>query len=373
MPSNAGKLTPGLPALPNARVPGLDGLRAVAVGLVVFDHFCQSGLLPFYPLYNNFVDPGNIGVRIFFVISGFIITSLLIREQKHEGTVSLRAFYIRRCFRILPLLVAFVTVIFISRWLLYQRPPLWDLLTIATFNVDYVQVKTMDFGHLWSLSVEEKFYLIWPLVFAKCSRRTALRVVCGTILLCPFLRMSGAQMGEGYMQLIAQFHNSCDALAIGCGLALIRSGLEMNSAWKLLTKYRLVIPLSAVVFLAASLTLRSTILFCLFGSSLYNISICALVAYCIGQPARVVAYALNNRVIRWFGSISYGLYLWQQPLTFHKASHVSWLSHPGLNIIVLITTAALTFYLIEEPARKIGRRIASRGIHAKRPSQLPSL
>lgn len=360
MASSTRNVSPGTSAPPGVRIPGLDGLRAIAVALVIFDHLCQSGLLPFYSFYKSFIDLGNIGVRVFFVISGFIITDLLIREQEKHNAISLRAFYIRRCFRILPLLLAFVTVIFILRSLLYRIPPFSDLLAIATFTVDYVKVKTMDYGHLWSLSVEEQFYLIWPFIFAMCSRRTARQVVVGTILLTPVIRTIEARMGAGYMPLIEQFQNSCDALAIGCGLALIRRSLEVNFAWKLLAKYHLVLLLSALMFTGACLSLKYGFLFWQIGDSLYNVSIVAVVAYCIGHPHSAIGYVLNNTAVRWLGSISYGLYLWQQPLTFHQSSHVSWLGHPAVNIMVLTATAASTYYLIEEPARNIGRRLAGR-------------
>jgi peptidoglycan/LPS O-acetylase OafA/YrhL len=96
------------------RVPSLDGLRACSVAFVILDHLCISGYLP---LRQRWIDFGHLGVRIFFVISGFIITRLLLEELQSSGSISLKNFYIRRFFRIVPIWACFVGVILSALWL----------------------------------------------------------------------------------------------------------------------------------------------------------------------------------------------------------------------------------------------------------------
>ena len=116
------------------RVPSLDGLRACSIAFVIFDHLSISGAIPFSRGWINF---GNLGVRIFFVISGFIITKLLLEELRTTGTVSLRSFYIRRCFRILPAWAVFLGTMLAVAGAMHRLPPPGDILALVTFNADY--------------------------------------------------------------------------------------------------------------------------------------------------------------------------------------------------------------------------------------------
>lgn len=351
------------------RVSGLDGLRALAVLLVIIDHFCQSGLLPFYFLYDRWIDLGNIGVRIFFVISGFIITTLLIKEKRTQSGVSIKAFYLRRCFRILPLLAVFLSAIFFSRWILFHEPPIRDILSVALFNVDYMGVRTLDLGHLWSLSVEEKFYLIWPLLFVGCKIKTLRRVLIGVIAIAPVIRGLEVLHGISYMAEVTKFHNAADAIATGCLLSILRNDFGASSRWRAWENSRLVLPTAVILFALACVSIRHSLAFALAGNTLYNVSIGLLVFDVVTPKPSISSRMLNASLTVWLGQISYSLYLWQQPFTLHKASHVRWLASPLLNTVALFILATTTYYLIEKPAREIGRKLAARASSPRRSAE----
>ena len=136
------------------RIPSLDGLRAISIILVLLAHlsgtrhFVKSGVFEIY---------GNVGVRIFFVISGYLITLLLLKEHERTATISLRDFYIRRAYRILP--AAYVFMLPVILW--YARSlNRVTILAAVTYTSNYIHVGNWILGHLWSLSVEEQFYLL---------------------------------------------------------------------------------------------------------------------------------------------------------------------------------------------------------------------
>jgi peptidoglycan/LPS O-acetylase OafA/YrhL len=170
---------PALAAPELARIPSLDGLRALSIFLVVSLHTLQRYSIDhrvawgWYALFN-----GACGVEIFFVISGFLITSLLLQEQRKRGAFSLSGFYLRRAFRILPPLyfyIGFVVLLGIGGRITLNRS---DIVSSLFFFHNFSRDATMwPLEHLWSISVEEQFYLIWPFILFICIRHSGLRRV----------------------------------------------------------------------------------------------------------------------------------------------------------------------------------------------------
>lgn len=141
------------------RIPSLDGLRAVSISLVVVGHWTELR-------YHSVVAGAfaNLGVKIFFVISGYLITSLLLKEYEKSSTIQLRGFYTRRAYRILPAAIIFKLPVFVIYW----HELCWYHLAAAALylaNLDFLHPWFL--GHLWSLSVEEQFYFLWPGVLKK--------------------------------------------------------------------------------------------------------------------------------------------------------------------------------------------------------------
>lgn len=174
-------------------MPGLDGLRAISVLWVVLFHLSYHqhafGDGPVAAVFNA----GHFGVSIFFVISGFLITSLLLREECHRGTVSFRGFYFRRAFRILP--AAFFYLLCMAAFMALtgrsSTPLQWlaCLLFFRNFNLpggESVGDAGVLTGHFWSLSVEEQFYLFWPLLLRLLPRPWRLKATVAAFLAAPF-------------------------------------------------------------------------------------------------------------------------------------------------------------------------------------------
>ena len=200
------------------RIPSLDGLRAISILLVVVGHAISPKAFP--TLFTMFGHLGNYGVRIFFLISGFLITTLLLKEHDRTGHISLKNFYIRRSLRIFPAFYLYVATIVVLSSLgmvvLYQG----DLLHTLTYTMNYHMKRSWYLNHIWSLSVEEQFYLLWPAVVLLAKPRGGLRIAMWVVLLAPIMRVI---MAFGFdanpTSLTRHFQAVSDALATGCLLA----------------------------------------------------------------------------------------------------------------------------------------------------------
>src|SRR4051812_33176028 len=144
------------------RIPSLDGLRALSISLVLLAHFSYSAGFPIHhsPVLDLYA---HYGVRIFLVISGFLITSLLLREKERTGTIDLKQFYLRRAYRLLPAAYLYLVVITI---LFHESLTFKYLVAAYMYLTSYALHSPWVLMHLWSLSVEEQFYLLWPAALA---------------------------------------------------------------------------------------------------------------------------------------------------------------------------------------------------------------
>ena len=193
------------------RIPSLDGLRAISISLVIAGHLANWGHLPLF-----LRQYANLGVRIFFVISGYLITTILLREHARTETISLRDFYVRRAYRIFPAAMCFMAVIFFLYW-----PKLrgYEILATVFYLANFLPYRLWILGHLWSLSVEEQFYFLWPSVLKKWYRHRTI-ILCAAILATPVART----MFYFFKLPVGDFGNLLtvgDTLATGCLLAAL--------------------------------------------------------------------------------------------------------------------------------------------------------
>lgn len=337
------------------RIPSLDGARAVSITFVIAAHILSShtgGSLPFFLRF----DYGNLGVRVFFVISGFIITTLLLREHEREGRIDLPAFYVRRFFRIVPAFYALIltaTVLIATETLSEHYR---QLLPALFYYSNYLPVPLM-LDHSWSLSVEEQFYLLWPSALALLTpgRRSVLG--CGLLLLtAPVFRVLD-HIGVWHTAERYAFETVCDALAAGCLLALLRARLWSIPAYRRVVQSpsALLVPACALLIMALH---SSWVLHDLLGIPLLNLGIAVVLDRYMREPQSPLGRVLNSAPIVWVGTLSYSLYLWQQPFAFQQVG-----LFPKLAAIILC--AAGSYYLIERPclamrARFAGARRAAR-------------
>ncbi|MGB7151397.1 MAG: acyltransferase [Terriglobales bacterium] len=307
------------------RIPSLDGLRAISVSLVLAGHLGHAGYTPqFLSVY------ANSGVRMFFVISGYLITTILLNEHTRTSTINLREFYIRRAYRILPAAVVFMLFASVAYW----HELRWiDIGAMFLYLLNYDMAAPWMVGHLWSLSVEEQFYFLWPGVLRRWYRHQV-AILLAVIAIAPvysamcyhFKFLDG---GYGTFPAVA------DNLAIGCLLAIFGSKLPKINSWAALAM------LLAVILIPyyPAVTPLSTLfeLFVLW--PIMNCSMAGLLLHVVQTPYRF----LNIAPIVWLGKISYSLYLWQQPFFFAPPGQ------PGYKLLVGVGLACLSYYLVERP------------------------
>jgi peptidoglycan/LPS O-acetylase OafA/YrhL len=345
-------LTTGLVA---SHLPGLDGLRAIAAFLVVFGH---AGL----------GAPDGLGVLMFFVLSGFLITWLLLKEYDQYETVSLRMFYWRRALRIFPAFYAYwalITAIYLVR----DTPVNWPQALSSFFYVNnYYQAFNGDpnsgYSHTWSLGVEEQFYLLWPMLFvsfAKNLRRMA-RFLAGTIVVIWIYRtvlLFAFGVWHGYAY--EAFDMRADHLAVGCLMAVsVRTGMAPKM-WRALC-WRPPMALLTAALLVASSTAEAR-----YGSAFRDgigfivnpLLTAALIGQVIAFQADAMWNWLNSSVVRYLGTISYSVYLYQQ-LLVHPALSALKSQHTLVQavgvMVVVIIAASCSYFLIERPFLKLKTR-----------------
>lgn len=323
------------------RIASLDGARAVSIALVVVGHWAE---LRFHSdVAGAFA---NFGVRIFFVISGYLITTLLLRERAKTESICVREFYVRRAYRILPAAMVFMAVAFALFW----RELRWYHMAAAVFylaNFDFTHPWYL--GHLWSLSVEEQFYLLWPAVLKRWHRHRA-KILLGVVVFAPVYRVL-CHLGGLHGKADETFPAVADVLAIGCLLAIV--GGRVRHIGK-----SLALAMCAAVILVPTywglLGFHSNgiLLFVLW--PIMHVSIAGLILHVVRTPYRW----LNARPVIWLGQISYSLYLWQQLFVFGTAGR------PWYGVIAAVGAASASYYFVERPMLRL-REKRARGAKAE--------
>lgn len=327
-----------------SRIPTLDGVRAIAITLVLGAHALGTRNLPaFRTARALFAD---VGVRTFFVLSGYLITVLLLRESERTGRISLRGFYLRRATRIFPAFYVFLGTVAILVACGYLVVPSVQLWLASVYLTNFQAFRAWPIGHLWSLSVEEHFYLLWPLTLAFVGRRRACIGVIVVIILSPFVRFVAWHMSDGIQPLIRNASPFVfDALATGCLLALVRTHLEKQRAYMttLAAPWFWLVP----VLLVASLLAPTPGWMPKPGITLANFGIAMAIHRGLLYPTSRVSRFLETTPMVWIGTISYSLYLWQQ--LFLDRTQTSWPHAFPINIAMAFALAAASYYLVERP------------------------
>ena len=336
------------------RIPSLDGLRAISIGLVVLSHLVPCLHLPWPGGLLAVFDLGRLGVRVFFVISGFLITQLLLDERARRGAISLPRFYFRRTMRIFPPYYAFLIVMFLLRGAGAVAAPSADFLHAATYTSNYFPFG-WNLGHSWSLSVEEQFYLIWPALLIALGPRRWLWGVGAILVLSPVTRL--------WWPSQTRLDTVADSLAVGCLLAGLRDRLIarrpaprlMLSAWTFVLSFAVV---TFIELLATRPSVAPTWLFNLMLVSVQNALIALVVHWSILNHDGWIGRVLNSRPLSFIGVISYSIYIWQQPFLNHFI--VSPLTTFPLSLAAVLACAVVSYYGLERPALALRRRLEER-------------
>jgi peptidoglycan/LPS O-acetylase OafA/YrhL len=357
----------------------LDGLRCLSILPVIWHHATPRPLPGIW-------GKGPAGVDLFFCISGFLITTLLLRERARTGRIALADFYVRRALRILPLYYSLLLAYVGFAWLLPEHSPqrvhfFHTLPLYASFTANWFAnfgvAFPILFSFAWSLCIEEQFYAFWPAIVRFCSARGAAAVMCALLLLdwyaergaLPGLLPPGSQA----LRIVTSF-----AAPIGLGslLALaLQERAGFTRLWRVLGRAWSA-PL-ALCLLLALLLWPSAPLFA------FQLSLAALVGTCVIQERHALAPLLRARPVAYLGAVSYGLYLLNStaiglvkrlfPSHAGSAGFVFWLSLP-----LALALAALSHRYLEAPFLRLRARFRSSALEAlpletrAQPSSAPS-
>lgn len=327
---------------PLGRVPALDGVRGVAILLVLGWH--ADGLLP----------GGSLGVNLFFVLSGFLITSLLIDEHHATGHLSLRSFYRRRALRLLPALVFAVAVAFAV--ILVTDPGrftrgLWSIPMIATFTVNMPFAKELvpgELGQLWSLSQEEQFYVLWPPILAvllihRASPRIIAAALVGLAALAVAWRTGLVYSTSGHPgKFWYRPDTNAESLLLGCATAFCVSHGFIRRV-----PHAVSIVLLAYAALIVALITWGTVEF--FNAlPVFAVASAIVIARIVIEPDWWFSRLMAVAPLRALGRVSYALYMLHLPF-------VLWLGwQAGMPIAVLL--AAFSYRYVEAPFLRRKRR-----------------
>lgn len=329
--------TPDIAPSSKNRIPSLDGLRAISITLVMLGHLSLWKHISL----NAVGSYASMGVHVFFVLSGYLITNLLLQEYDRTTTISLRNFYLRRAFRIFP--AAFVFLAVVSA--LYWRQIHWLHLAAAVFYVANMDLsRPWIFGHLWSLSIEEQFYLIWPFVIKKWQPNRTSILFC-VLAFAPLFRAAlyAFKVQNGLIGSLPVF---ADQLAIGCLLAVLKPRLPRVS--KFMAVLMLIAALASEWFPATTPARTTFMLFVL--QPIVDVALAGLVLHAIQIPYR----ALNWGPVAWLGRISYSLYLWQELFCSSRTLHL------GYSLVLpSLACACLSYYIVERPMLGLREKLKS--------------
>jgi len=338
----------------------LDGLRGVAILLVLVNHGAVIG--------NGF---GFIAVNTFFVLSGFLITSLLVSEWETTGAINVKFFYIRRALRLFPALLAMLLLYVLYILLItsghktweHLRASLWALFYFTNWARAFDLGSTLDLGHTWSLSIEEQFYFIWPWLL-----RSLLKKSSRSSLLCWLL------LGVVVSLSIRGFHQWAGPLIPRNGPARLTDGLDTRAdslligciAGVLVSSKRIPTNLLGKALLPASfLSVAGLWLLCLanhldyrmvyLGWLMASVFAAVVIVQIVTTSGTFIHRILENQILVFIGSISYGLYVWHLPILGAMMRHNLPWQHLGYLLPVLPVVLA-SYYLIERPCLRLKSR-----------------
>jgi peptidoglycan/LPS O-acetylase OafA/YrhL len=349
-------------------VPGLDGVRAIAVAAVVGYHLGA----PWLP-------GGLLGVGVFFTLSGYLITTILITAWDRSGNLDLRYFWLRRARRLLPALIMVLVVVLVATPVLDNDvlPERGIEALAAVFYVSNWVTITSDVSyfqrfsgpgpldHLWSLAVEEQFYLLWPLVLLVLFKtlrgridrmaQVTLGLAAVSFLLMLLLAAPGFDNSRAYQGTDAR----AGSLLIGAALAMVWPPTQQANTVS--AHRRLIVDLSGVAALAIIISMfvftnEYSMWLYRGGILLLSLATAVLVGTAV-HPASVVGPVLGVQPLRWIGERSYGIYLWHLPVVAFMPQAVLAtrpLVWAGVQLALIILLSALSWTLLENPIRRQG-------------------
>ena len=351
-------------------LPALDGVRAVAVLLVVLSH------VGFH------LPVGSLGVLIFFVLSGFLITWILLKEESKQGSVSIKMFWMRRSLRIFPAFYVYWLLVVVGLGSLHLGRGLTVQALCSFFYVNnYFQGIWGDpntgLSHTWSLAIEEQFYVFWPVLFLLLrnnrSRLKTLLALIGCLWVYREVMVLGFHVGQGYVYEALDMR--ADHLLIGCLLAVALYEGYFERLWKWLCRSAwLQLAPVAILVMDQMITASGVPRYRDWGGFILEpVMVFLLLPQLMAFNRGPVTRLLELPAMRYIGRISYSMYLYQQ-LVIHAVVHRfagrSFFVTAGavvVGLIGVIACASASHYLAERPFLKLKDRLAGERTPVVRP------
>lgn len=339
------------------QIPALDGLRGLAILLVVTHH----QLIPLS------LKGGFLGVDLFFVLSGFLITTLLLTEFDAAGSISLKHFYMRRVLRLAPALLLYLLATLAATALLHPADLVREVKLVG-LALAYLTNWRMAMGWdssfdptaiTWSLSIEEQFYLIWPVLFLglsllKTRRSHLIFGLSAVILVILYHRYSLWTSGADVNRLYYSTDTRADAPLMGCLLALI-TVVPVNKYFRRTIQILTALVACTLTYLVLKIDVSSPFLYA--GGYTVVALLSGILIWGAANVRSVVTSIFELKPLRWFGKISYGFYLWHWLLLKTTSFYFlvgAW--DPWARFLFAVAVSALSFYLVEQPFNRLKRR-----------------
>jgi peptidoglycan/LPS O-acetylase OafA/YrhL len=350
------------------RIPYLAGIRGIAILMVFFAHaiylndfFTQLGV------FKTILFNSHLGVMIFFVLSGYLITTLLIKEKERTGEINVKHFYLRRALRIFPVFYLYLFVVTLLYWFGKVKISGYLLIFSSLYLNNYMNLFPVDMGdapdyrilgHFWTLSLEEQFYLVWPTLVILVGLLNMKKIMPFILCAYPLMRITTyllfpAMRGQIGMML----HTMGDCIFWGCFAALIEK-FNRPAVDKMITAFmeKRIYPFSLFVVLFIICPIGSYYLKGMFsltiGFTIEGICISTLLLFILNGKPEYMNF-LNNKILMYIGLLSYSIYIWH--VLFLRTDTI--LNIFPLNIIATGIVAYCSYHYIEMPILKLKNKL----------------
>jgi peptidoglycan/LPS O-acetylase OafA/YrhL len=351
------------------RLPSLDGMRALGIIVVLMCHATDERVGPALRSLFPYFD-GLAAVRVFFVISGFLITTLLVQEREKKGRVSLGRFYQRRFIRLFPVQFSYIVFLFILTLTTRLSISPCRFVTAITYLKNYGCAGKID-GHMWTLSVEEQFYLLWPLTIAFIPRKWCFIMAYAFMIVSPFSRIYEYkfEFPGGTNPIWWWLTSNSDVIMFGCV-----AGLIYKEPWlQRIIRYRPGVGrMVSLAMLIVPPILTDHLLLGFFtvtlGPTVQAVGSAYLVLSCVLVRHGVLYKLLNIPALVFIGLMSYSLYVWQEIFFFATPGDFGlrdlFIFHFPIDLFMAIVAGCLSYFGIERPLAGLRKALAERALRS---------
>jgi peptidoglycan/LPS O-acetylase OafA/YrhL len=333
-------------------------MRGLSILLVLLEHVHRTRGFPRVSGSEWLLGKlGLFGVDVFFALSGFLITLLLLREHRKTGSVSLGHFYIRRGLRLMPAFAVYALTVFALTRIGVAAVQGSEWLHIFTYTVNFADRPTWEIGHLWSLSIEEQFYLLWPLSFMLLGRDRVKRVIIAWLLFAPLMR---AGLLHWYPHTVGRLDSwtpmRLDTIAVGCLLAIYSTEPAFRARFATSPRIGTALALAFAAFIPLDIAAATDVAAydVILEPSVRAVMIAALIWIAVNHHRTYLGRFLEMKPIVALGLLSYSIYLWQE--LFLKADSDGWARHWPANMLIVAAAGTASFLFVERPFLRLKER-----------------